>query len=269
MPGDPEGLTDLHSHLVPGVDDGSRTLEESLESVGVFHEAGVRRIVTTPHLDGSLTHDPEGFEATMDEMDRSWASLLQRGEEEFPGTELHRGFEIMLDIPDPDLTDQRLRLGGTRFVLVEWAWSGIPPGTLRVLARLKEGGLTPILAHPERYRGLEDLRLAGAWRKAGALLQMNYGSLVGRFGDLPRKRALELLERGWIDLLSSDFHGRPGLSPDLEEAREALAGLGGNEQFEILAGVNTLRILRDQDPDPVPPLTMQKGILEKLRLFFR
>jgi protein-tyrosine phosphatase len=269
MPGDPEGLTDLHSHLVPGVDDGSRSLEESLESMGKFRDVGVRRIVTTPHLDGSLTQDPEGFEATMDKMDRRWASLLEGAGEEFPGTELHRGFEIMLDVPDPDLTDGRLSLGGTRFVLVEWAWSGIPPGTLRVLARLKEGGLTPVLAHPERYRGLEDLRLVGAWRRAGAFLQVNYGSLVGRYGGLPQKRALELLERGWADLLSSDFHGRSGLSPDLEEAREVLAALGGDEQFEILAGVNTLRILRDQDPDPVPPLAVQQGLWEKVRSFFR
>jgi protein-tyrosine phosphatase len=269
MPGGSEGLTDLHSHLVPGVDDGSRTLEESLEAVGRFRDEGVGRIVTTPHLDGSLTHDPEGFEATMDTMDRSWASLLEGAGEEFPGMELRRGFEIMLDIPDPDLTDERLRLGGTRFVLVEWAWSGVPPGTLRVLARLTEGGLTPVLAHPERYRGLEDLGLAGAWRRAGALLQVNTGSLVGRYGDHPRNRALKLLERGWVDLLSSDFHGRPGLSPDLEEARQVLAELGGEEQFEILAGVNTLRVLRDQDPDPVPPLAVERGVWEKVRSFFR
>jgi len=91
---------------------------------------------------------------------------------------------------------------------------------------------------------------------------------VGRYGDHPRNRALKLLERGWVDLLSSDFHGRPGLSPDLEEARQVLAELGGEEQFEILAGVNTLRVFRDQDPDPVPPLAVERGIWEKVRSFF-
>jgi protein-tyrosine phosphatase len=183
--------------------------------------------------------------------------------------ELHRGFEIMMDVPDPDLADARLRLAGTRFILVEWPWSGVPPSTLRVLARLKESGLTPVLAHPERYRGLEDLGLAGAWRRAGALLQVNYGSLVGRYGGLPQKRALDLLERGWVDVLSSDFHGRPHLSPDLEEAREVMSELDGADQFEILSGVNTLRLLRDLDPVPVPALAVERGIWRRLRTLFR
>lgn len=269
MAGDPEGFTDLHSHLVPGVDDGSRNLQEAMEGIGRFKDAGVRRIVTTPHLDGSLTHDREDLEATLETMDSSWSSVLERAGEAFPEMELHRGFEIMMDVPDPDLADARLRLAGTRFILVEWPWSGVPPSTLRVLARLKESGLTPVLAHPERYRGLEDLGLAGAWRRAGALLQVNYGSLVGRYGGLPQRRALDLLERGWVDVLSSDFHGRPHLSPDLEEAREVMSELDGADQFEILSGVNTLRLLRDLDPVPVPALAVERGIWGRLRTLFR
>jgi protein-tyrosine phosphatase len=269
MAGRPEGLTDLHSHLVPGVDDGSRTLQEAMEGIGRFKDAGIRRIVTTPHVDGSLTHDQRGLEASLEAMDVSWSSLLKSVRGEFPEMEIHRGSEVMMDVPDPDLTDERLRLAGTRFVLVEWPWAGIPPGTLRVLARLQESGVVPVLAHPERYRGLEDLGLAGAWRRAGALLQVNYGSLVGRYGDLPRKRAFDLLELGWVDLFSSDFHGRPHLSPDLEEAKELLSELGGEEHFEILSRVNTLRLLRDQDPVPVPALAVERGVWRRLRSLFR
>ncbi len=269
MAGDSEGLTDLHSHLVPGVDDGSRTLLEAMEGMGKLEGAGVRRIVTTPHLDGSLTHDPEGFEARLEEMDRGWSSLVQRAEKEFPEVELRRGFEVMLDVPDPDLSDGRLYLAETRFVLVEWPWLGVPPGTLQVLTRLKDAGATPVLAHPERYRGLEELDLANGWRKMGALLQVNYGSLVGRYGETPQKRAFTLLERGWVDLFSSDFHGRPHLTPDLEEAREVMSEMGGDEQFEILSGVNTFRLLCGEDPVPVPALVLERGIREKLRAFFR
>jgi protein-tyrosine phosphatase len=269
MAEEPERYTDLHSHLIPGVDDGSRTLLESLEGLGKLAHVGVRRVITTPHLDGSLTHDPEAFQARLETMDHAWASLRERAGVDFPELDLHRGFEVMLDVPDPDLADARLRLAGTRFILVEWSWGGVPPGTLGVLARLRESGVTPILAHPERYRGMEDPGLPGAWRRAGALLQVNYGSLVGRYGELARKRALALLERGWVDLLSSDFHGRPNLSPDLEEARDVLWELGGAEQFEILAEVNTLRVLRDEDPVSAPVLAKKPGIWKRLRSHFR
>jgi protein-tyrosine phosphatase len=269
MTGHLGAVTDLHSHLVPGVDDGSRTLQEALEGLGKLKDAGVGRVVTTPHLDGSLTRDPGGLEDRLKEVDLSWSSLLAGVEREFPEMELHRGFEVMLDVPDPDLSDDRLHLAGTRFVLVEWPWLGVPPGTLRVLARLRESGAVPVLAHPERYRGMEGLEVAGDWRSMGALLQVNFGSLVGRYGEIPQGRAFALLERGWVDLLSSDFHGRPHLSPDLEEAREVMSELGGEEQFEILSGVNTLRLLRGEDPVPVPPLAPERGIWERLRSFFR
>lgn len=266
---DPEGLTDLHSHLVPGVDDGSRTLQEALEGVGRMYEAGVRKIVTTPHLDGSLTQDPQGLEERLEEMDRSWFPLVESAGSQFPDMELQRGHEVMLDVPDPDLSEIRLHLAGTRFVLVEWPWLGVPPGTLRVLGRLKEVGAAPVLAHPERYRGLEDLALAGDWRRAGAFLQVNYGSLVGRYGEVPQQRAFTLLERGWVDLFSSDFHGRPQASLDLEGARDVMTELGGEEQFDVLARVNTFRLLRGQEPVPAPPLVVERGFWDKLRSFFR
>jgi protein-tyrosine phosphatase len=263
------GYTDLHSHLVPGVDDGSRSLEDSRDALGRFQEVGVTCIVTTPHLDGSLTRNKESVGAWLSEMDEAWKTLLSMAESEFPDLELQRGHEVMLDIPDPELSDPRIHLGDTRYVLVEWPGLQVPPFTGPVLERIVGAGLKPIIAHPERYRGLDrEVLLPGGWKNDGALLQVNYGSLVGRYGDLPRKRALTLLERGWVDLLASDFHGRPHLSPSLAEAREALVPAGGSAQFELLAGVNPTRILRDADPLPVPPLRRQPGIWQKLTEIF-
>ena len=269
IPRDLDGYTDIHSHLVPGVDDGSRTLEEGRTGLIKLLRSGVRRVVTTPHFDASLTRDAALAEERLAQIDRGWESLKAMSSTEFPDLELHRGQEVMLDIPDPDLSDPRLFLADTRYVLVEWPGLRVPPSTLPVLARFKEAGIKPIIAHPERYRGLDkDLYLPGEWKAEGALLQVNYGSVIGRYGDLPRKRALTLLARGWADLMASDFHGRTHLTPNLMEAKAVLAEAGGGAQFGLLAGMNPTRILRGEEPVRVPPLPIRPGVLQRLRGVF-
>jgi protein-tyrosine phosphatase len=266
----PHGLTDLHSHLVPGVDDGARTIEDSRAGLHRLRASGVGQVVTTPHLDGSLTRDRGLLQERLQEVDEAWGGLKTMADREFPDLELHRGHEVMLDVPDPDLSDPRLHLAGTPFVLVEWQGLRVPPSTRSVLRRLREGGIKPIVAHPERYRGLDrDTYLPGEWREEGALLQVNYGSLLGRYGDLPRKRAFTLLQRGWVDLMASDFHGRPHLSPFLVEARERMAEWGGGGQFGLLAGLNPSRVLRGEDPLTVPPLEVKPGVWERIRDVFQ
>jgi protein-tyrosine phosphatase len=263
-------LTDLHSHLVPGVDDGARTLSEALKAMETLRASGIQSIVTTPHLDGSLTHDPETFFPVMEAMDRAWTSLREEAKKAFPGLQLDRGHEVMLDIPDPDLSDSRIRLAETDFVLVEWPGLQIPPGTVPALEHLRKKGVRPIIAHPERYRGMDrELALAGEWRRVGAHLQVNYPSLSGRYGDGPRRRAVELLGRGWADLFSTDYHGRGGISPGVEEAWAVLADLGDEGELELLTEINPGRILLGQDPLPVPPLSAKKGFLDRLLSAFR
>jgi len=104
MPWQSEGFTDLHSHLVPGVDDGSRTLVDSADGLRRLRDAGVRRIVTTPHLDGSLTRDRGLLEARLHEVDVAWEALHEMASTDFPELEIRRGHEVMLDVPDPDLS---------------------------------------------------------------------------------------------------------------------------------------------------------------------
>lgn len=270
MPGPSGGYTDLHSHLVPGVDDGSRTLDDAREGVRRFQEAGVGTIVTTPHLNASLTREKARLRARLDEIDRAWDILQDMVRREFSDIGLHRGQEVMLDIPDPDLSDPRLRLAGTSFVLVEWPGLSVPPSTPTVLDRIVASGFRPVLAHPERYRGLDpEALLAGEWRSTGAILQVNQGSLAGRYGEGPRRLAVTLLERGWVDLLASDFHGRPHLFPYLEEAKEVLTAWGAGYQFDLLARENPSRVLSGMDPVAVAPIVPKKGIGHRIRELFQ
>jgi protein-tyrosine phosphatase len=260
------GLGDLHSHLVPGVDDGARTIEDTLESVERLRTAGVRMAITTPHVDASLAHDRRQFEAWMGPVDAAWETAREAVERRFPDFELYRGHEVMVDVPNPDFSDPRLRLNGTSFVLIEWPRLLLPPRTQTVVRTIREAGFRPIIAHPERYHGMaSELALAGEWRDLGAYLQVNHGSFVGRYGREAQSTAVELLRRGHVSYLSSDFHARSHLKIYLEKSRGWLKEQGAEEQLELLTSVNPWRVLADEDPLEVAPVGEEKGMLDRLK----
>ena len=259
-------FVDMHNHLVPGVDDGARDIAAVLESVERFTKVSVRRILTTPHIDGSLTLDPERLEERLSTVSEAWERAAEAIGERFPEVEFRRGHEVLLDVPEVDLSDPRIRMAGSSFVLVEWPRLRIPPSTPRVLARIREAGYRPIVAHPERYVGVADkLDVVAQWRDVGAYLQVNYGSIVGRYGDTARGVADRLLRRGWVDYLASDFHGHARLDIYKTEAVASLEGLGAEEAVTYLCRTNPGRVLSDEEPIPVPTLPVERGFWARLR----
>ncbi|MCG6988980.1 MAG: hypothetical protein LJF06_12485 [Gemmatimonadetes bacterium] len=264
MDQDPTALVDIHNHLVPGVDDGARSLEDVLASVERMAREGIRKIITTPHLDGSLTLDAGRLERRLGEVDEAFELAVRALGERLPHIDFRRGHEVMLDVPDVDFSEPRLRLAGTSFVLVEWPHLRVPPGTLQVLRRVRSEGYRPVVAHPERYMGI-DLEIARRWREAGAYLQVNYGSLDGRYGGDARTFAGQLLRRGWADYLASDFHGRPERKLYRAEAWERIGSLDGEEALARLCVTNPGRILLDQEPLPVPGIPQKRGLWAKVK----
>ncbi len=257
-------LVCFHNHLVPGVDDGARSAEEARDALLAMRDLGVRRLVATPHLSGELTERPAALERRLEEIDAGWDRLLGVADAA-PEVTLSRGAEIMLDTPRPRLDDPRLRLGGGSAVLVEFSWGGLPPRVEDLLHELKAGGARPVAAHPERYRemrgrGVERIE---EWRRLGVVIQINAGSITGRYGREVERTAWTLLERGWVDAVCSDFHPRPGHAPLLGKAYEALLEVGAEEQAGLLFSVNPGRVLDGEEPEPVPPV--RRGLLQSLR----
>src|SRR5687768_14789218 len=101
-------IVDFHNHLMPAVDDGAQSMEESMSALDAYASCEVRSVITTPHFDGSLTLDPEAAEQRMAELDAAWAALQKEAAKQ--PVALYRGVELMLDTPEPDLRDRRLRL---------------------------------------------------------------------------------------------------------------------------------------------------------------
>ncbi|MBV9111000.1 MAG: hypothetical protein JO306_16445 [Gemmatimonadetes bacterium] len=244
-------MIDFHDHLVPGVDDGAASLDESRAALAEYRSQGVRAVITTPHLKSSLLERPAAYAEEMERMDAGWAVLKEMASAEFPDIRLERGVELMLDTPESDVSDPRLRLAGTRAVLVEFPFMTIPPNAPSALFNLKVRGFRPVLAHPERYPNLAaDLADAAEWKRVGAALQVNAGSIVGSYGPEAKKRAWELLRRGMVDYVCSDFHARGRLH--MAACRAELERALSPEAAEVLTATNAARLLEGEPPVSVP-----------------
>ena len=189
-------MIDLHSHLLPNVDDGSRSIESSVAVLEKFAADGVEIVVLTPHLNASRVAEAP--------YDRHLALLEELRAAAPTVPELRLGWEIMLDQPGRDLRAPNLSLGGSGAVLVEFPLSGVPAQGGDELHRIRASGVVPVLAHPERYWGCTT-RLVDGWKRAGAVIQMDTAGLLGK-GRIA-KLSRELLEEGLVDMFSSDNHG--------------------------------------------------------------
>ena len=248
-------MIDLHSHLLPGVDDGSRSIEVSVGVLRRFAQDGVSTLVCTPHLVASAAADAPA---------ERYAELLAELVEAAPAVpSLLLGWEIMLDVPGADLRAPHLRLGSSSAVLVELPRNGVPSKAAEELFRIRMSGVVPILAHPERYWGcsIEQVR---EWRRVGAVIQTDAAMLLGSGPQTDLAR--DLLGEGLIHCLASDNHGD---SRTLATARDWLIDLGAPEAAEQLTNTNAGLLLADKEPLDVPPVRLDRGMVGRLRELVR
>ena len=247
-------MIDIHSHLLPGVDDGSPSVAVSVPVLERFAADGVECVVLTPHLVASQARRAP-FEKHLAILETLRAAVSG-------GPELRLGWEIMLDEPNADLRASHLSLGGSFAVLVEFPRTSVPAGAATELFRLRSAGSVPVLAHPERYWGCTLAKVA-EWRSAGAVIQMDTAGLIGRGSIATISR--ELLEAGLVDLFASDNHGD---SRSLATARDWLLEVATPEHARLLTRTNARRLLDGEPLVPVPPLPRRSGVFGRLRELF-
>ena len=200
-------LIDLHSHILPGLDDGARTMEEAIEIGRSAVADGIEAIAATPHVRDDYPTDPGTMEQGVAEVR---AALAETG----VPLQLHTGGEIAIDRLDrlgpEDL--ERFGLGGNpAYLLVEFPYYSWPLDLADQLFKLQLAGITPVLAHPERNADVQAApERLGSIVQTGTVVQITAASLDGRLGRKPRETGLELIELGFAHLIASDAH-HPGI----------------------------------------------------------
>lgn len=257
-------LIDLHCHLVPGVDDGARDLDEALSQLREYRKLGILTVVTTPHLAASATHS-----GWRDEIDEAFAHLSAAAADACPEVSLELAYELRLDDPDCDLGDPELGLGGGA-LLVEFPMLSLPAYPERMLELVQQAGWIPVLAHPERYSGVESsFGWIARWREMGALMCVNAGSLWGEHGGEAQRVVRRMLADGSVDLIASDNHARPHRAATVRQAWQYLADAGFEEQADLLTAANPGAVLRGESLTPVIPCEPRGGWVDLLRRLVR
>jgi len=246
-------VIDLHCHLLPGVDDGAKSVDQAVAVLQRMADQGIREIALTPHLDASRIS-----EGPPPEHDEAFAILSRQAPTEI---RLVRGAEVMLDRPMTPraLATRRVTLGGTRFILVEFTRMVAVPAATAALGQLLKAGLVPVVAHPERYPACTPTVIE-RWRGQGVRTQVDANTLFVPTGRGARARSL--LAAGLADILAADNHGD---DRSLAEPYQRLADSGGAAQAALLMVDNPAAILADEEPIDVAPFDVKISLLTRFK----
>lgn len=244
-------MIDLHTHILPGVDDGVRTEEEAIEFARVAAADGIRTLVATPHC-------REGFYVNeRADVLRAVTALGRRLAEENVGVDLVPGAEVHLcpDLPErvrdgraPTLADNGKTL------LLELSLSQYPVDLENLVFQLRLAGVIVLFAHPERIRFFQDdVARYEAVVRLGAFGQITTGSVLGQFGEDVREFSERLLRRRLVHVVASDSHNVRGRKPVLSEGVRAIAAILGEDQALAMATTHPAAFLAGREPDVPPP----------------
>ncbi len=207
-------MIDMHSHILYGIDDGSRTREESIELLKFLEKQGVTESIVTPHY-----IDDTQFVASIEKKKE-----LIRDLQKETNIKLYIGNEVYFsDKTIESLNSKKLStLNDSKYILIEFPLSNRIKDVDEMVYDLSTNGVIPIIAHPERYLYVqEDYKYLDKLVEIGALFQVNYGSIIGTYGSKVEKTAKTLLKKGYISFLGSDIH-RIDKPIDLEKAMKKL-----------------------------------------------
>lgn len=215
-----DGFTDFHCHILPGVDDGFRKMEDSLEVLSLYEAVGIRSVWLTPHIMEDMPNTVKKLEQRFEELKKAYTGNI----------ELHLAAENMMDnlfgerLEDGDL----LPIFGQR-LLVETSYYNPPMDMYSLLRKVKSLGYYPLLAHPERYIYMEEKDYK-ALREEGVQFQLNLGSLLGAYGETAKSKSEKLLAEGYYSVLGTDLHS-------LNQWHSLQGGKMKKKMFELVEGI--------------------------------
>lgn len=236
-------MIDLHSHILPELDDGSQSLEESLAMARMAVQSGVTVMVATPHC----------MDDRAQQVYAAWRLLREALRDTEIPLKLYLGMEIFGTADTVRLlrAGRLFPLNGSQYPLIEFSFRSTGEEETQILYQVLRAGYRPLVAHPERYGYVrENPELINLWTKMGCLLQINRGSLLGRFGPGAQRMAAELVERGFVTAVATDAHSPRVRTPWMKDIQILLSQEYSPQLARKLLLQNPQHILRNE---PLPP----------------
>lgn len=240
-------FTDIHTHILHGIDDGCRNIDESIFLMKQAVENKVENIILTPHFDCEGLNLPK-----KEEILKKIDFLNSKIKENNINIKIYPGMEVKISPGLPDIlknTGYLLTLmDKQRYILIEAPFLKMPPNFEDIVFKIRLLGLTPILAHPERNSEVRDnLRILGKPKEEGLLIQVNTSSIVDKRSNLSYKTAISMLKMDMVDFIASDCHYMKGRYSNFLEAYNVLCKVAGRERANKIALENPKKILNDED----------------------
>lgn len=241
------GFVDIHSHVIFGVDDGAKTREDSVAMLQTASRYGTVAIVATPHASAQYRFDERVVAERIAELQGTAGIRI------YPGCDFHLQFD---NIEDAVAHPQKYTVNHGSYLMVEFSEVGTLHAADRMLGRLLDAGMVPVITHPERnshiQRHLDEL---AAWVASGCYAQVTAASFLGAFGTNAKKSAQTMLTRGLTHVIASDAHDTRNRTPNLRDAYVRLADEHGEEQIRPLFVDNPTAIVAgdaiDYEPSPI------------------
>ena len=239
-----DNYIDIHSHILYGIDDGSKTLEESIEIIKQHIEMGFTDIVVTPHYIKNSK-----YKTNNEEKGRILKELKNKTKD--LNINLYLGNEVFINENLEQLLKEKeiSSINNSKYLLIELPMAEMPKNVNNIIYELKIKGIIPIIAHPERYSFVQkDPSIVKSWIEDGAILQSNYGSIVGVYGNNAKKAIKKLLKANVISILATDIHfPNNKIYQNMDKSKKRIAKIIGEEKLKDLMINNPKKIIENKE----------------------
>ena len=257
-------MIDIHTHILPNIDDGSRSIEETFNLIKEAKEVGFSKVVLTSHyMEGHYETDSKEREVWLN-------AICQNLGVKNVNVELYLGNEIYMSENIIKLLEEgkASTINNTSYVLFELPLNAEPLNLYDVIYRMQQCKVVPILAHPERYEYVKkDPVLIYDLIKKGVLMQANYGSILGQYGEKTKIMVTKLLENNMIHMLGTDVHRQKTIYNKIPECLEKIEKIVGKEKLEKLTTINPDLVLNNRRIDFEEPIEIEYTLKDKINFF--
>lgn len=254
-------MIDFHSHIIYGVDDGSISIENSLEILKKAQNAGFNKIILTPH------YMKDYYEFAKEDIKERLEQLNKICMQNNIDIQLYQANEIYIcnDMLELINNESACSINNSKYVLFELPMNQEPLNLLEVIYTLKQNGYIPVIAHPERYIYIQkDPNKLIELIENGVLFQTNYGSIIGQYGKEVKRTADLLIKNNFIHFLGTDVHRSGQIYEDMPIVIKELNKLISNEEIQNLTHDNIEMVLKNEKLEIQQPIKIKQGIFSKI-----